>query len=530
MYTSFDFLRFKLIVGSTSAQWWGPMAVAVIFGLSFATLLTLVMVPTLYSTLDDLRGLQPRLQAAWKRGSAAGLLLLGALVGPEPSWALTLDEAWAAAESQDLSLAIAREEALQVGTLRGKAWSTLSPRLSAGATYVINNQQIAFPNDPFAAYRGLGPAINGLYALHGVPGPIPMAPCPADQELNTTSLDCLPDPFEVVIQEKAFWQADVTLSQRLFSGTALPLLRSAYRLNEAAQQDLRAASQRSRTSVAEAFYGLLAAQQALGVSEGALELARSQLILAERRTAAGLVDRRALVQARLGVSQAERDLESTREALLSAQTGFRLLTGLDGGQLEMPEPFSIPDDEVSAMITARSMRPDLQAAGLRISALRSQRTAQDMRWLPLIDAIGSYNYTENPGFNDRNWTWRIALSATWELWDGGLRMAERRESASQSRAAEYAEALLLRQAEREVQLALEAHRRAELALRAMDDELQLARESLELAERSYQAGNTTWLELETARLQLESTQLIHLQERTARDLAAIAVLARTGTL
>lgn len=46
---SYDFLNMRWIVGGESAQWWGPMAVAVIFGLSFATLLTLVVVPTLYS-------------------------------------------------------------------------------------------------------------------------------------------------------------------------------------------------------------------------------------------------------------------------------------------------------------------------------------------------------------------------------------------------------------------------------------------------------------------------------------------------
>ena len=46
---SYDFWNWKWIVGGESSQWWGPMAVAVIFGLAFATLLTLVVVPTLYS-------------------------------------------------------------------------------------------------------------------------------------------------------------------------------------------------------------------------------------------------------------------------------------------------------------------------------------------------------------------------------------------------------------------------------------------------------------------------------------------------
>jgi multidrug efflux pump subunit AcrB len=46
---SFDFKNLSLQVGGESAQWWGPMAVAVIFGLALATLLTLVVVPVLYS-------------------------------------------------------------------------------------------------------------------------------------------------------------------------------------------------------------------------------------------------------------------------------------------------------------------------------------------------------------------------------------------------------------------------------------------------------------------------------------------------
>ena len=98
--TSFDFTRFKLVIGSTSAQWWGPMAVAVIFGLAFATGLTLVIVPTLFSINDDLRGLRQRIwgsardagkaggkAAATAATTAAALLALLAL--PDPAHALT---------------------------------------------------------------------------------------------------------------------------------------------------------------------------------------------------------------------------------------------------------------------------------------------------------------------------------------------------------------------------------------------------------------------------------------------------------
>ena len=52
---SFDFKKFAWDIGSESSQWWGPMAVAVIFGLGVATMLTLLLVPVLCSLEFSLR-------------------------------------------------------------------------------------------------------------------------------------------------------------------------------------------------------------------------------------------------------------------------------------------------------------------------------------------------------------------------------------------------------------------------------------------------------------------------------------------
>ncbi len=44
-----------IVIGGESSQWWGPMGVAVIWGLTVATFLTLVVVPVMYSTLDPIK-------------------------------------------------------------------------------------------------------------------------------------------------------------------------------------------------------------------------------------------------------------------------------------------------------------------------------------------------------------------------------------------------------------------------------------------------------------------------------------------
>jgi multidrug efflux pump len=48
---SYDFHTFTWATRSESTQWWRNMAVVVMFGLTFATILTLVVVPSLYVLL-----------------------------------------------------------------------------------------------------------------------------------------------------------------------------------------------------------------------------------------------------------------------------------------------------------------------------------------------------------------------------------------------------------------------------------------------------------------------------------------------
>jgi len=51
LFTDFD-PNFQF--GSESTAFWGPMGIAIISGLTFATFLTLVVVPVLYSAFDSL--------------------------------------------------------------------------------------------------------------------------------------------------------------------------------------------------------------------------------------------------------------------------------------------------------------------------------------------------------------------------------------------------------------------------------------------------------------------------------------------
>jgi CzcA family heavy metal efflux pump len=74
----FDFREFHFSSGGESSQWWKGMGVAVIFGLAFATFLTLVVLPVLYDLL-----LQWRERRARKKGSEPAELGAVAATGPD---------------------------------------------------------------------------------------------------------------------------------------------------------------------------------------------------------------------------------------------------------------------------------------------------------------------------------------------------------------------------------------------------------------------------------------------------------------
>ena len=498
MGISIDFTRMKLVIGSTSAQWWGPMAVAVIFGLSFATLLTLVMVPTLYSIYDEISGWVRRRGRKAVKPAVQGAVLCLVVFSALPAHALTLEEAWAAAEGNNPTLQIQRENAIQTGTLRGKAYSTLSPRVDANVSYVLNSREISFDS------------------TDSIP----------DDVIDLFDLES----ESVVVQKKSFWQGEVGVSQRLFNGTAVPLLNSAYNLTYAAQEDVEQTRQQIRAAVARTYYGLLTAQEGVALAEVGLSTAEHQLELASRQQEAGLATERATIQARLQVAQAMRTLASAKATAIESAEALHTQTGLAETDLEPPGDLDLPESVDEAIRIARDTRGDIKAVDYRSEALFYQRVAKDMQWLPFVDARASYHYDQNTGFADTPLFWRVSAQATWQLWDGGLRLAERREIGSQIRVNDLQERVLIRQAEERLRVAWQNHETASRALASVEEELRLAEENVRLAERSFSVGEATWLDVEQAQLALRTSEFNRLSERMNQYLAAVQIRIAAGTL
>jgi multidrug efflux pump subunit AcrB/outer membrane protein TolC len=537
---SIDFRNLKVLIGGGTTQFWGPMAVAVIFGLAFATLLTLVMVPTLYGIFEDLEKLKRRiLPGGGPTAAGAALLALSALAmgGTAQAAPVTLEQAIAAAMGDSVDVALAQERTREQETLKGQAWALLSPKLSAQATYTINQYEISLDPSTFGdaqaqvdaqadLFDGIGESFGALSD--------PAAPfiaqgwTDAATALRETEIDT-GDP--IVIQQKAAWAGNLSLVQPLFTASALPTLRGAYQTIDVARLREERTLQQLRAGVTRAYYGLAMARQAEALADQGLVSAQNHLELATRQVDAGLQPPRARIQAQLAVARAERDQAAASEQVTSAELAFLRLTGLPrDSEVSMPPPVAVPTDLGEAVTEATTARADVRAADgmVRISDLTVR--AKHLEWLPKLNGRFTYSYTENQGFQDEPTLWMVVFTADWLMWDGGARIAQAKQYASQRRQAELAARQAREVAEEEVRVAWEGYQRADRALAATANELALAKENLRLAEEGLAAGSTTWLEVEDARLGMLQAELSALNERVGRDLAAVELQLATGAL
>ncbi|MED5372833.1 MAG: efflux RND transporter permease subunit [Myxococcota bacterium] len=539
---SFDFTKFKLITGGESADFWGPMAVSVSFGLAVATVLTLVMVPTMVALSEDFTNFFKRLVGRKSESSEsptpvtpsvakvlpwllvpAGLALS---VPAEAQGLVTLDDAIAAAEGSNLDLKIMEEQAFQAQTAVPMAWSTLTPRVVGGANWTRNQQEIELDMSEMI-FR---PSTLEPIFLATTTDPTEQAITEAVfDEVEAEEQAALDDAEPLVIQQLSYFDYNVSVVQPLFNPVAFSGLRGAYAQREQVNQQISYARSQLLVGVTQAYYGLVVARESYAIATDSVANARDHLSIARRQVDAGAAPPIVGLQAELALARAERQLLETEARILSAEQAFAKLTGLPADSLvEMPGPIAAPVDSLDQAMAAVESRPDVLAADKAMEVATYRKRADQLGWLPTVDSRFTYSWTENTGFQGQNEFWMFQVSANWTLWDGGYRLQTNRQYASQLRVADYEAQKARLDASEDIRLAWQNWEQAATAFAAVEMELSLATENLRLSEQAFAAGAGTWLEVSDAQLMLDQARIGLLNQRMARDMAALQLALVTG--
>lgn len=224
---------------------------------------------------------------------------------------------------------------------------------------------------------------------------------------------------------------------RLFDGTAFPAIKSAksqYFSQEHASRDLRRAS---AFSVASSYLTVITSERLKVVATRRLDVANQLLDEARARLKAGLAIASDVTRAEVEVADSNLTLSQAEQSIVVSRLALQeAMGGSEPGSLAEPV-VTAPEDQKPAdlLVIAHRQRDDLAAARLSVEA--NGHDAEVIRrgnW-PVIGARAGVadqdNSAGNSIYGDTHWT--AGITATWSLYDGGLRAGRVEETEAYGR-------------------------------------------------------------------------------------------------
>jgi outer membrane protein len=191
------------------------------------------------------------------------------------------------------------------------------------------------------------------------------------------------------------------------------------------------------------------------------------------------------------------DISLVSANLRSARENLNFLTGLPADV-----PVTDRDEKTLALkplgeyLGRLEERPDVKAARERLAAAQEEVSFSKGAHWPSLDLTGNY-YLQRPGFfSDIDWDLQLHLS--FPLFEGGLRLAETRESSSREREATLELAKIRRSAESQIRALHENLKLREGQLKALQNSTELSQKTYQALQREYRRGLTRNVDVQMA--------------------------------
>ena len=271
------------------------------------------------------------------------------------------------------------------------------------------------------------------------------------------------------------------------------------------QLDVKEAERRVVAAVADAIVSTVTAERLAEVNRVLLRSALSTLDLNKRRAALG-------ASSALDVLRAEQDVEATRagvvsadEQLLRAREALGLALGTHTG-FGVSQEIRVENLATDAQTTCRrekdvAARADVRAASANIALAERRKNNIDWTLYPTVDARSRLTYYgAEIAQNGTHIEWTVGAYLTWELYEGGLRYAERDALEADIRLSREQLADTRRRADLEVSQSTRAVQVARTNLAVSTRARDIAAETARLAKIAFMNGSGTSFDLvDTAR-------------------------------
>lgn len=349
------------------------------------------------------------------------------------------------------------------------------------------------------------------------------------------------DRLESAVADDRGWSVEIAATQVLYAGGGLQAREQGQReQTEAARLAFTAALNDTRLAVHQQFYTVLLNRELIGVQEEALRVLEGELANARSRRDAGTGSDFDLLRAEVAVANARPALIRARNAYLTAQDALRTTLGAPGSgaapvtDLAVEGRLDVAARDVAlldAVTTARAQRPELLRQERLEKATARGITAARSGYQPTVSAVAGYAWSRPSLLTttaSRLDGWSAGLQASWNIFDAKATAGQVAQAKSRAQQARLSTEEISLAVELEVRTAHASLTEAAELLRAAEQVVTQARESLRLAQSRYSAGVATQLDVLTAQSALTQARSNLAQSQHAYAVALASLDRATG--
>ncbi len=474
----FGMLPLALAIGQ-GAEMRAPMARAVIGGLVTSTLLTLVVVPVVYTLLDDFA---EWLHRRWSKANA----LAADSTGPVP-----------ALPPVARSIVLL---ALLLPSLAARAESPVVPITLDEAVRLVQEK-----NRDIQKARAYQEWVRGKYVEERAAALPSLALLGGGVRSWDESYRVIFGDFYPPGQNLA--TADVNLTQALFTwGQVGAGIRAAKRGMAAADEQLDSARQAAIRDVTAAFYDVLLARRIEKIARENLAQRERHLAEARNRQLLGTATDYDVLAAEVAVENARPAVIRSVNLVLTARERLRLVLADERRELDaegtLDTEVTDPPPYEDALRTAIERRPDLKALRQRVEVFREFVKIQAAGNKPRLDlrAGAGWKWLDASGLTGDGKTWNAGLYMSFPFFDGLATQGKVIEAKSDVSTSQIDLAKAEDGVRLEVRTAVDSVRESALIVRALTGTVSQARRLLQMSEKGFEFGVKTRLEVDDAQL------------------------------
>jgi outer membrane protein len=340
------------------------------------------------------------------------------------------------------------------------------------------------------------------------------------------------------------WSLD--LRQSLVSWDNWVAIKRASRQVAQAEADFQAAEQQLILRVSEAYFNVLAAQDAVEAQSSSFEAISRQLEQAEKRFEVGLIAITDVQEAKAARDSSAASVIAAKRQLASAEELLREITAEKYTTLAKPGdamPLKSPEPAEEAQWVERSMEQNLALVSSRLAAdiARDNVRAAFGGHLPELDLVASKSKVETTSpinFVSGNVGTRLSdtedesysLQVTMPIFSGGATQSRVRQTEFQWRAARERLTRVSRQTERQARDAYLGVLSEISRVTALRQALESSQTALKATEAGYEVGTRTAVDVLEGRRSLAVAQTNYSRSRYDYILNVMRLRLASGTL